>query len=446
MIASEEMRKLIVIGPKGVLRKTIATLYHLKACHIQDHAKDETFDIGSPLDNAAHLSEMLVRVRSLLAHLGLEGQKSKEGTATAHQIDAHTKKVAEEVNALVGEKRMVEMQLSALSGKKAKAAHLRVDVPVESFFALKSLKGYCGTIPMQQEDVMKRALGGDVQVYESAPAESDRFICLFVKPESAADVGEILSSHGFVALDIKELEGYEGSPKSIEERLSSEILKLEKKLTHIINELKGHAKRNKEFLLSAEALLREELLKAEAPLRFGSTKGIFFVTGWVPAGRVEEATKALTKAAQGKIHIEVEKPMHDEDVPVKLNNPAPVDSFESLVRLFSWPKYGEVDPSAFMAFTLPLFFGMMLGDIGYGIVTLVVFAIMRKKFQIFAPFFTVLILASVSTIIFGFLFGELFGLEEVFGYHLWHVLSRAHDVSTLGYHPAHSRNSPARRL
>src|SRR3989344_4491443 len=98
MIAPEEMRKLIVIGPKGVLRKTISTLYHLKACHIQDHTKDGTFDIGSPLDDAAHLSEMLVRVRSLLAHLGLEGQQSKDKNFTAHQIDAHTKKIAEEVN------------------------------------------------------------------------------------------------------------------------------------------------------------------------------------------------------------------------------------------------------------------------------------------------------------------------------------------------------------
>ena len=434
MMSSDEMRKLGIVGPKAVLRKVIEALYHLKACHIRDHTKDASFDIGSPLENASSLSEALVRVRSLISHLaiGEKGEKEESVEKSSFSgISARTKALAAEINALVGQKRAVEARLSALSSKKAKASQLKSSAPVQAFFSLKSLKGFCGTIPQPEEEAVKGRVPGGSFSYESAPAENGRFISFFVRAERAAETEEFLSGHGFVPLDIRELEGYEGPSASIEAGISSEIAKLGKRQSHIAKELEGFAKKHKAFLLSAEALLKEELLKAEAPLRFGTTRELFLVTGWVPAAKVDEAVKAITRAAQGKIHIEVEEPGHGEDVPVKLSNPAPVDSFESLVRLFSWPKYGEVDPTALMALTLPIFFGMMLGDIGYGVITLFLFMAMKRKFPSFAPFFTVLITGSISTIVFGFFFGELFGLEQVAGHELWHVLNRAHEVGTL---------------
>lgn len=431
MIATVEMRKLRVIGPKSVLRKTVEVLYRLKACHIQDHTKDATLDIGSPLENASALSEILVRVRSLISHLGLEGMEHSGEKDTLRQIDFRSKKLAEEVNALTLYKRELEAQLSSLQAKRNKILQLRTRAPVESFFSLKSVKGYVGTIPKDEEETFRAAIAGDTLTYESIPEENGHFIAFFVKREHAKKTDMALSQHGFLALDIKELEGYIGTPSAIEPKLSSEITKLGKKLAQTGKELSRHAKENTDFLLSAEPVLKEELLKAEAPLRFGNTKELFVVTGWVAASRVIDATKAITKAAQDKIHIDVEVPGHEEDVPVKLKNPAPMDSFESLIRLFSWPKYGEIDPTALMAFTLPLFFGMMLGDIGYGVIALFTFLFLRKRFPAGKPIFNVLILASVSTIIFGFLFGELFGLEVIAGYHLWHVLSRAHDVEAL---------------
>lgn len=438
MMSSDEMRKLGIVGPKSVLKKVIEVLYHLRACHIRDHGKDASFDIGSPLENASSLSEVLVRVRSLISHLAIRGKRGAEEEggekAPFSQINARTKALAAEINALVEQKRAVDASISALSSKKAKAAQLKSGAPVQAFFSLKSLKGFCGAIPVQEEEAVKgHVLSGSFS-YESAPVENGqngRFISFFVRADRAAETGEFLSRHGFVPLDIKELEGHEGPSASIEAGISSEIARLEKKQSRVAKELEGFAKKHGKFLLSAEALLREELLKAEAPLRFGSTRELFLVTGWVPAVKVDEAAKAITKAAQGKIHIEVEEPGHGEDVPVRLSNPVPIDSFESLVRLFSWPKYGEVDPTALMAFTLPLFFGMMLGDIGYGVITLFLFMALKRKFPSFAPFFTVLIIGSISTIIFGFLFGELFGLEQVAGHELWHVLNRAHEVGAL---------------
>lgn len=105
--------------------------------------------------------------------------------------------------------------------------------------------------------------------------------------------------------------------------------------------------------------------------------------------------------------------------------------FVSLLELYSLPSYKEIDPTNFMLFTFPLFFGMILGDIGYGIILLATFLGLKKKFPEAKDLLNVLIFSSISTIFFGFLFGEVFGLEEIFGFKMFSILHRAHEINTL---------------
>jgi V/A-type H+-transporting ATPase subunit I len=74
---------------------------------------------------------------------------------------------------------------------------------------------------------------------------------------------------------------------------------------------------------------------------------------------------------------------------------------------------------------------MILGDIGYGLVSLTAFLILRKKLPTLKPLINILILSSLSTIFFGFLFGEFFGFEVLFGYELPRIMSRLHETIQL---------------
>ena len=429
MITPQDMRKVKVVGHKSVLKKAIETLYELNIYHIQDHSKEEDFDIGTPLENASELSEQLVLVRSLISHLQVQKHDACAEVELG-QVDSRTRKLAENVHALVEQKRAAEAQLGQLVSRQAKLAVLKVSIPIEAFFSLKAMKGFCG--PLQHH------CRGDLEniarevVYETYEVEGKQWCVVFVEAGAAVKAEQVLTKNGFAAYDIKELEGLKGAPAALETEFGRKSANARQLLAKITSSMNGLADQHGEFLLGAEAALSEELKKAEAPLRFGSSQELFLVTGWVPESDAKKLEDALVHNTKERVYIEIAKPIQNYDsVPTKLKNPKPISSFESLLKLFSWPKYGEIDPSFLMFFTLPLFFGMMLGDIGYGLISLLMFSILRVRMPQFRLFLNVLIMSSIAAMAFGFLFGEVFGLEEINGYHLWHVISRAHDITTL---------------
>jgi V/A-type H+-transporting ATPase subunit I len=101
-----------------------------------------------------------------------------------------------------------------------------------------------------------------------------------------------------------------------------------------------------------------------------------------------------------------------EKAPTFYDNPRWIKPFETIMQLVSPPAYREVDPSPVLAIFFPFFFGLMVGDIGYGLVILAFALIVKKKFgfNAFAKNISeILIISSIPTIIFGFLYGEFFG-------------------------------------
>jgi len=122
--------------------------------------------------------------------------------------------------------------------------------------------------------------------------------------------------------------------------------------------------------------------------------------------------------------IELDWDSKTEGPPIKQKNPRPARPMEMLMEMFSLPKYDEVDPTFLMFFTFPLFYGLMLGDMGYGIaiLALVLSGAFTKLMKVLgmgggAPGLTkILFYSGISTIIFGFLFDEFFGFE-VLGHH-----------------------------
>ena len=104
--------------------------------------------------------------------------------------------------------------------------------------------------------------------------------------------------------------------------------------------------------------------------------------------------------------------------PVAMENPGPVRPFERLVRLRAVPLYEDIDPSGLMALFLPIFFGMMLGDIGYGVVLLIVCLILGRRMEsgFMSDILKILRIGAIWSVVFGFLYGEAFGtLGETFG-------------------------------
>ena len=157
--------------------------------------------------------------------------------------------------------------------------------------------------------------------------------------------------------------------------------------------------------------ISEELLAFN---KFGHSEYMFVVMGWIPKKFLRRMKEAVKKTFGDRVIIselgvgaeEMEK------APTFYDNPRWVKPFETIMQLVSPPAYREVDPSPVLAIFFPFFFGLMVGDIGYGLVILAFALIVKKKLgaNAFAKNISeILIISSIPTIIFGFLYGEFFG-------------------------------------
>lgn len=144
------------------------------------------------------------------------------------------------------------------------------------------------------------------------------------------------------------------------------------------------------------------------------TRMCFFIHGWMPTRDVVWLRERLQKPFGLQIVVE-EQEMREEDlerVPITLRNPAYFRPFELLTSLLPLPAYTSYDPTPFIGIFFPVFFGIILGDAGYGLVLLAGAWYLRKHFrkdQRIRDGGTILLVSSCYAIFFGILFGEFFG-------------------------------------
>lgn len=157
---------------------------------------------------------------------------------------------------------------------------------------------------------------------------------------------------------------------------------------------------------------RLDLLRAAASIR--QTQLCFDINGWLPSRDVERLRQHLGKAFGKTVAIE-EKAVSEKDltqVPSVLRNPAYFRPYEIFTRLLPVPRYASYDPTPFIGIFFPLFFGMILGDAGYGLLlaaAALVLSRRRAASALVRDAGRILLSSSIFTILFGVLYGEFFG-------------------------------------
>ena len=145
--------------------------------------------------------------------------------------------------------------------------------------------------------------------------------------------------------------------------------------------------------------------------KFGETESTTIIEGWVPESDFAKTCEKIMK--HRGFPLELRKLTKDK-APTKLRNIRAARPFEELIRLIGVPKEGGIDPTLFLAITFPLFYGMMLGDAGYGLLILLMGALALKAGWIkkksgMGDLARIIMISSAFAIVFGFMFGEFFG-------------------------------------
>ena len=166
-------------------------------------------------------------------------------------------------------------------------------------------------------------------------------------------------------------------------------------------------------------VLEREIQELESRIDFGRVRltgehlaadTLLLLEGWIPADKVEYVSRELDMKG---VFFDVESPTPDDDIPIQLSNNKFARLFEPLTKLYMLPTYQELDLTLFFAPFFMLFFGLCLGDTGYGLLMIVALPIFTKLFQLINPSFSkwLVVLFGASTMLCGLLSGTFFGFN-----------------------------------
>lgn len=162
--------------------------------------------------------------------------------------------------------------------------------------------------------------------------------------------------------------------------------------------------------------------------------GEYALSGWVPASRTKEFAEAVSELGDDIFLHELKDNELKEvsKAPTLLNNFSLFKPFEHIVKMYSLPDYDSIDPTPFVAVAFLTMFGIMFGDIGHGSILalagLTVYMLFRSFAREIADIGKIIMLCGLSGVVFGFLFGSIFGDEEII-HHLW--INPMKDINTL---------------
>ena len=176
-------------------------------------------------------------------------------------------------------------------------------------------------------------------------------------------------------------------------------------------------------LRAARASAEGALARLRAARRCGATAHAFVVEGWLPAERLEALSAAAAATFGGEVVLAARAPPPTrwDEVPVVLRNRPAIRPFERLLGLVPLPRYGSIDPTPFLAVSFPLLFGLVLGDVAFGVLATGVALLARRRGwggPVGRDLAWVALWCAAAAALFGLAFGEALGeLGATLGLH-----------------------------
>lgn len=160
--------------------------------------------------------------------------------------------------------------------------------------------------------------------------------------------------------------------------------------------------------------IEDRLALLSATASVFETRMCFFINGWMPSTETKGLIEKLSQAFGPKVILD-EREMREDDldrVPIILKNTAYFKPFELFTKLLPLPSYTSYDPTPFMGIFFPIFFGLILGDAGYGLILCITAFVLLRKFRnpcTVRDGARILLVSAAYSIFFGILFGEFLG-------------------------------------
>ena len=352
------------------------------------------------LDRFAPEKKGMFRKRQGVSRAAFFSAESEENARTAAEtINKDTRRLGE-----------IESERTKNEALRATLAPwLTVDAPLGG--ADGALAVFFGTVGLNVTDDALKALADSLDgLLTWQQASSDRSLRYLLVMCHGSVKERALSALRDLGFSTVSFRGMTGTAKENDKALAENLAALEKERQEIKQRIAGLGGK-REALLEASDRAAIALRREEAKSRLVGTDKVFLLEGWLPADRCAEIEKTLKPFTCA---IETREPTEDEypQVPVQLKNNKLTRPLNMVTEMYSLPAYGTLDPNPLMAPFFILFYGIMMADMGYGLLMMIASVIISKKYRpkgTSGELFSLLGLCGISTFIMGALTGGFFG-------------------------------------
>lgn len=427
------MQRIAVVGAKGERQRVVAIMYDLGVMQIEPLSKEALPYIRSELDtvNSREVSEELLRIRTLKTALPPTPVKEKMGfTSTGELLQvSDSLKIDEQVTKLKQQQNKLLSRIEDLNNNVdlvSKLSFVNEDLRI---FDLESAASFYGTASAEKFADFRQSITSIPEAMLYTSGSDPVSIVVAVPSRDLEKFGSIIQR---ADIRLQRIPKLSGKASDVLSKLNADKAEAEKELNKVESELLKLSEKYFGVISSIDEQLSIEARKLEVLNNFGFTENTFVLEGWVPSENLKTLDETIHRYSPTTNIYKLEG--HDEP-PTLLENPKQVRFFESFIRFFRLPIAGELDPTLIFALTFPIFFGLMLGDVGYSVAILgiAVWIIRRvdhpggrtiipgklRSFarNIFKPIqFKKLAMAMIPGTIVGIIAGFLFNLY--FGFHL----------------------------
>ena len=314
------------------------------------------------------------------------------------------------------EKTRLQTELKKKQGLlEAVRPYLELHFELSRILHFKYVRFRFGRLPVGYYQKLKEYLQeDDCTIFEKCRVDESYVWGIYFVPVSEAKKADaIYASMHFERIYIED--AYPGTVDEACRALEQEIEALEGQIRQLDDDLAARLKEDADRLLAARAVIERQSSRFDirrlAAFTRSKNETFFILCGWMAKKDAVRLGKELEADPELFVTLEENPDRRTSVPPTRLKNPALIRPFEMFVRMYGLPNYNEFDPTLFVALTYSIIFGAMFGDVGQGLcLALGGFLLYRFKKANLAA---ILSCCGIFSTLFGFLYGSLFGFEDV---------------------------------
>jgi len=346
---------------------------------------------------------------------GLMGEKIEVEPSKFENIrdKVNLEKIYEECESLDGRLNVIETELNKLeSTRNELKPWMPLDIKFIDIGETKRAVFLIGQVAPLSFDKFQAELKENVPESVLEMVNKDyqyAYVLVIYLKDRSDEVSRILNKYGFQATSFENLDDAPGEEAA---EIAEQIGKLREEKETVIKRIKDMMSLKSDLIVLRD-YLENVKNRVKVQLNFAKTDKAFMLEGWIHEEDVSSLENEISKFTD-EIDLTFIEPNEDENPPVTLRNNKWFAPFEIVTKLYGFPRYKELDPTPYLAPFFVVFFGMCIGDVGYGLVLILASLWLRKKLQAsetIKGFMLLFIYGGIASMVAGALTGSWFTVE-----------------------------------